>query len=101
VVQVLGLAQVQVQVQVIQRIVEAHCLHRSAVHRMRVELVEQIQRVMVRVQTKILKSAQVELAKRMVSFASTELPHGLRTLRKVERLWPSHKVQSMFPIQFR
>ena len=92
---------VQALVQVIPRIVEVHCLHRSAVHRMRVELVEQIQRVMVRVQTKILKSAQVELAKRMVSFASTELPHGLRILRKVERLWPSHKVQSMFPIQFR
>jgi hypothetical protein len=53
---------------------------------MRVELVEQIQHVMDRVQTKILKSVQVELAKQMVSFASTELPHGLRILRKVERL---------------
>jgi hypothetical protein len=84
VVQVLALERALVQV--IPRIVEVHCLHRSAVRRMRVELVEQIQHVMDRVQTKILKSVQVELAKQMVSFASTELPHGLRILRKVERL---------------
>jgi hypothetical protein len=99
VVQVLVLAQALVQV--IRQIVEVHCLHRSAVHRMRVELAEPIQRVMVRVQTKILKSVQVELVKQMVSFVSTELPHGLRILRKVERLLPNHKVQSVFPIQFR